>query len=110
LYKFPNKKGKQSAKLIGEFENCKDLDCWITSADISSDGKKVVLLSQKNILVFTDFKEDHFLSGKVKKIKLEHQSQKEGICFRDTNTLLITDEKAHGTGGFLYELKMDSSN
>lgn len=107
LYKFPAKKGKQKAKLIGKFDNGNDLECWITSADISSDGKKVVLLSQKNILVFTDFKDDNFLSGKVKKIALEHQTQKEGICFKDANTLLITDEKAHGKGGNLYELKID---
>ena len=104
LYKFPAKKGKQKAKLIGEFENCNDLECWITSADISSDGKKVVLLSQKNILIFTDFKADNFLSGKVKKIAFEHQTQKEGICFLDNNTVLITDEKSQGKGGNLYEV------
>lgn len=106
LYKFPAKKGKQIAKLIGEFDNGADLESWITSADISSDGKKVVLLSKKNILIFTDFKEDHFLSGKVKKIQFKKQTQKEGICFKDNSTVLITDEKAHGEGGFLYELRI----
>jgi hypothetical protein len=110
LYKIPAKKGKQTAKLIGKFNNGNDLESWITSADISSDGKKVVLLSQKNILVFTDFKSDNFLSGKVKKIELEHQTQKEGICFKDNNTVFITDEKAHGEGGNLYELKIDVQN
>lgn len=106
LYKIPAKKGKHIAKLIGEFENCNDLECWITSADISSDGKKVVLLSQKNILIFTDFKDDDFFSGKLKIIELKHRTQKEGICFKNNNTLLITDEKAHGEGGNLYELKL----
>ncbi len=107
LYKLPAKKGKHIAKLIGEFENCNDLECWITSADISDDGKKVALLSQKNILIFSDFKEDNFLSGKVKTIELEHKTQKEGICFKDNTTVLITDEKAHGDGGNLYELKLN---
>ena len=106
LYKFPAKKGKHIAKLIGEFENCNDLECWITSADISDDGKKIALLSQKNILIFSDFKEDNFLSGNLKTIELEHKTQKEGICFKDNNTVLITDEKAHGEGGNLYELKI----
>ncbi|WP_298781976.1 hypothetical protein [uncultured Polaribacter sp.] len=106
LYKVPAKKGKHIAKLISEFENCIDLECWVTSADISADGKKVVLLSQKNILVFTDFEGDNFFSGKVKKIDLKHYSQKEGITFKDNNTLLITDEKGHGAGGNLYELKL----
>ncbi len=107
LYKLPAKKGKHIAKLIGEFENCNDLECWITSADISDDGKKVALLSQKNILIFSNFREDNFLSGKVRTIELEHRTQKEGICFKDNNTLLLTDEKAHGEGGNLYELKID---
>lgn len=107
LYKIPAKKGKHKAQLIGYYNNCDDNDCWITSADISSDGKKVVLLSQKNILIFTDFKNDDFLSGKVKKIKLNHKSQKEGICFKDNNTLIITDEESGNKGGFLYELKIN---
>lgn len=106
LYKIPAKEGKHKAKLIGEFENCTDMKCWITSADISDDGKKVALLSQKNILIFTDFTSDNFLSGKLKTIALEHQTQKEGICFKDNNTVLITDEKARGEGGNLYELKI----
>ncbi|QOD60190.1 hypothetical protein H9I45_12680 [Polaribacter haliotis] len=106
MYKIPAKKGKYVAEIVGEFENCSSLECWITSADISEDGKKVALLSQKNVLIFTDFKEDNFLSGKVQKIELTHRSQKEGITFKDNNTLLITDEKAHGAGGNLYELKI----
>ncbi|WP_245892096.1 hypothetical protein [Polaribacter glomeratus] len=110
MYKFSAKKGKQIAKLIGKFDNGNDLESWITSADISSDGKKVVLLSQKNILVFTDFKGDNFLSGKVKRIELQNASQKEGICFKDNTTLLITDEKSRGEGGNLYELKIDVDN
>jgi len=106
LYKIPAKKGKYTAQLIGEYDNCDDIECWITSADISSNGKTVVLLSQKNILLFSDFKNDNFLSGKVRKIDLKHRSQKEGICFKDKNTLLITDERTHGSGGNLYELKL----
>lgn len=107
LYKVPAKKGKYTAEIVDEFENCTSTGCWITSADISPDGKKVALLSQKNVLLFSDFKDDKFLSGTVKKIDLTHRSQKEGITFKDNNTLLITDEKAHGAGGFLYELKLN---
>ncbi|WP_299670068.1 hypothetical protein [uncultured Polaribacter sp.] len=106
LYKIPATKGKYTAKIVDEFENCKNLECWITSADISSDGKKVALLSQKNVLIFTDFKGDKFLSGKVTTIDLKHRSQKESVTFKDANTLLITDERAHGSGGNLYELKI----
>ena len=107
LYKVPAKKGKHIAKLIGKFDNGKNNDSWITSADISNDGNKVVLLSQKNILVFSDFKADNFLDGKLHEIELNHTTQKEGICFKDNTTLLITDESANGFGGNLYELKID---
>ena len=107
LYKLPAKKGKHIARLIGEFENCNDLECWVTSADINNDGSKIVLLTQKNILIFSDFKNDDFFSGKLKTIALEYRTQKEGITFKDKNTLLITDEKAHGEGGNLYELKIN---
>ena len=107
LYKIAAIKGKHRAKKIGDFNNGKDADSWITAADISEDGKKVVLLSKKNILIFTGFNNDNFLSGKVQSIALEHQSQKEGVCFKDNNTLIITDEKSGKEGGFLYEFKID---
>jgi len=106
LYKIPAKKGTYVAELIGEYNNCNDLECWITSADITSDGKKVALLSQKNVLIFSDFEGDDFLSGEVRKIAFSQRTQKEGICFKDNTTLLITDEFAHGQGGNLYELKL----
>ncbi len=107
LYKVPANEGTYVAKLLGEYDNCKDLECWITSADISPKGNKIALLSQKNILIFSDFKEDDFFKGTVKEIPLKHRSQKEAICFKDQNTLLITDEKAHGSGGNLYELQLN---
>lgn len=106
LYKIPAKKGKYTAKIIDEYTSCASLECWITSADISNDGKKVALLSQKNVLIFSNFKDDYFLSGQVQKIDLKHYSQKESITFKDNNTLLITDESANGFGGNLYELKI----
>ena len=107
LYRVPAKAGNYEAVFLGTFENCKNLDCWITSADISPDKTKVVLLSQENILIFTDFKDDDFFSGKVRKIELEHRSQKEGITFKNNNTLIITDERSHGNGRNMYELKLD---
>lgn len=107
LYKIPSKKGKHKAKLIGQFYNGDKNSSWITSADISEDGKKVALLSQKNILIFSDFDTDDFFSGNLKKIPLTHHSQKEGICFKDSNTLLITDEKTGFHGRNLYALKIE---
>lgn len=109
LYKIPAKKGSYIAEIVDEYENCKELECWITSADISPNKKKVVLLSQKNILLFSNFKGDKFLSGDVKKIDFVNHSQKEGITFKNDSLLLITDEKAHGAGGNLYSLDLKSN-
>jgi hypothetical protein len=106
LYKIPAKKGNYTAEIVDEFKSCNDLECWITSADISPNGKKVALLSQKKVLIFSDFKDDKFLSGNVTSINLKYRSQKESITFKDNNTVLITDEKAHDAGGNLYELKL----
>lgn len=107
LYKIPAKPGHHVAELISSFNSCNDLWCWITSADISDDGKSVAILSPKSVFVFTSFTTDDFFSGTVKQYGFSFESQKEGICFKDSETLYITDEKAHGEGGNLYEFKLE---
>ncbi|MAD96467.1 MAG: hypothetical protein CMB99_03980 [Flavobacteriaceae bacterium] len=106
LYKVPAKEGAHVAEKIGSFTNCKKKACWITGADISDDGSKMVLLSEKNLIVFSDFKDDQFFDGKQQEIVFEYQSQKEAVCFKNNQTLYITDERAISSGGNLYELKL----
>jgi hypothetical protein len=106
LFKVPNKKGKHIAEFISEYNFCNDIDCRITSADISENGKQVALLNHASVFVITNFKGDDFFSGNLKEIPLEHTSQKEGICFKDDNTLFITDERVQKIGGNLYGLKI----
>tara|TARA_R110002124_G_scaffold277674_1_gene449243 strand:+ start:4328 stop:5167 length:840 start_codon:yes stop_codon:yes gene_type:complete len=108
LYKVPNKKGKHIAEFISEYEFCNSVDCRITSADISKNGKKVVLLNHSSVFIFTNFKNDNFFSGEIKETQLEHTSQKEGICFKEENTFYITDERVKKQGGNLYRLKIKS--
>jgi len=107
LYKIPAKQGHHEAKLIGSFNTCANIDCWITSADISEDTKQVVLLTSKSAWSFTDFQTDDFFGGTSVEFPFEHSSQKEGVCFKDSTTLYITDEKSHGSGGNLYEFKLN---
>lgn len=107
LYRIPATKGNHRAEFISDFNNCEAMNCWITSADISNDGKKVALLSPSSVLIFSDYEKDDFLSGKLTKISFNYNSQKEGITFKDNNTVLITDEKAKGVGGCFYELSID---
>lgn len=106
LYKIPATLGTHQAEFISEFNHCNALKCWITSADISNDGTNVVLLSHTSVLVFSNFKGDDFFSGDLTEIPFKEYSQKEGICFKNKTTLYITDEKAHGVGGNLYELAL----
>lgn len=107
LYKIPAIPGKHKAEFISTFNTCAEMECWVTSAAISPNGEKVVLLSHDTVWQFTDFKGDDFLSGTMKKFNLDHTSQKEGICFKDTNTVYITDEEAHGNGRNLYVFTLD---
>lgn len=106
LYKIPAVKGNHAAEFISEFNFCNELKCSITSAALSFDKKKMVLLSHDTVFLFTDFKGDNFFSGKVTPLTLNHVSQKEGVCFKDDNTVYIVDERTHGKGGNLYELKL----
>ncbi len=107
LYKVPAIKGDYEAIRIASYTaNCNIITCWTTSADISPDKTKVALLTPNAILLFTDFDGDNFFSGKVTEIEFEFITQKESICFKDNNTLFITDEYTYGLGGNLYKYKI----
>lgn len=108
LYKVPATKGEHVAKLIGTFDTGNSIDSWVTSADISDNGKTVVILTPNSTWVFNDFEGDNFFSGKSKQILFNGSiSQKESICFIDNNTFYITDEKAHGSDGNLYGFSLN---
>jgi hypothetical protein len=108
IYKVPNASGFHKAKLIGQFKTCEDFDnCAITSAAISPEGTKVVLLSHSKIWLFENFSSDDFLSGTRTEIDLQHYSQKEAICFKDNTTLLIADERVKKNGGKLYQVSLN---
>ncbi|WP_316633607.1 hypothetical protein [uncultured Flavobacterium sp.] len=107
IYKILNAPGTQKATKIGEFKTCPNYNhCVLTSATISPDGKKVVLLSHDKILLFEGFKGDLFHKGSQTEIKLDNFTQKEAIVFKDNNTLLIADEKTNKIGGNVYEFKL----
>ena len=107
LYKIPAKRGNHVAEFIASFKTCDELPCWVTSADISTDGKQVALLTLDAVWLFSDFEGDNFFSGNHVKNQFEFESQKESVCFYDDSTLLIADEKANGEGGKLYLHKLN---
>lgn len=107
LYKVPNQAGHHKAQLLGKFKACDSYHkCAITSADISPDGKKVVLLSASKVWLLSGFTADNFLGGTTQMFELNDVTQKEGVCFKDNETLLVVDEKSKKTGGNLYEIKL----
>ncbi|GMN09876.1 hypothetical protein MTsPCn9_19190 [Croceitalea sp. MTPC9] len=107
IYKVPDKKGNYEAELVGKFIVCKDQDkCSITSADISSNGKKIALLTYGYVLIITDFEFDDFSKGKKQQIELGARTQLEAVCFKNDSTLLISDEQSHAQGGNLYALDL----
>ena len=107
IYKIPNAAGTQKATKIGEFKTCDNYNhCVLTSASISPDGKKIVVLSHDKIVLFENFQGDSFHKGTQTQINLNHFSQKESVVFKDNNTLLIADEKTGKLDGNVYEFKL----
>ncbi|MCV9930108.1 hypothetical protein OIU83_20790 [Flavobacterium sp. LS1R49] len=107
IYKIPNTAGTQKATLIGTFKTCSNYNhCAITSAAISPDEKKVVVLCHDKVILFQGFQGDLFHKGTQTEISLDHFSQKEAIVFKDNKTLIIADERTKKVGGNVYELSL----
>lgn len=111
IYKIPNKPGYHKAELINTIKTCSDYhNCAITSAAISPDGLKFVLLSHSKIWIFENYTQDNITKAKVTELNLNHYSQKEAVCFENNHLLLIADEKVKKTGGNLYQVNLQNFN
>lgn len=106
LYKIPATIGHHKAQYVSSFKSCDNLHCWITAADISPNGKHMLLLNHQSAWLFSNYSEDNFFDGTVQELPFNHISQKEGVCFKNDNTIYITDEKSHDSDGNLYEFKL----
>lgn len=108
IYKIPNKPGHHHAQLIKTIKTCGDYhNCAITSAAISPDGLKFVLLSHSKVWLFENYSNDDITNAKMSELYLNHYSQKEAVCFKNNNQLFIADEKVKKTGGNLYEFNLN---
>jgi uncharacterized protein YjiK len=106
LFTVPNKIGDHTASYISE-EKLKGKNTKVTSADISDDGKTVVLLNHDKLWTLNGYKKDDFFSGSKEDLEFDHDSQKEGINFIAPNKVLITDEKTKNEGGNIYSFHID---
>ncbi|MFD1616352.1 hypothetical protein [Gelatiniphilus marinus] len=106
LIKVPNKIGTHVATFITEFK-LKGKQTKITGADISADGKTVVLLNHDKLWKLTNFTSDNFFNGKLELLEFKHDSQKEGVCFIDSKSVLINDERTGIEGGNIYVFRLN---
>jgi len=111
VYKVGDHAANFNAELIDSFQTCTTLEklCWITSAALSPDRKKLILLDSTSIWLFENFVGDKFFSGDVSRIDLGIVTQKEAVTFYDDNTIVFTDEEFIGIGGNTYTLKLDEA-
>ncbi len=111
VYKVGDHAANFNAELVGSFQTCTTLEklCWITSAALSPDRKKLILLDSTSIWLFENFDGDKFFSGDVSRIDLGIVTQKEAVTFYDDNTIVFTDEEFAGIGGNTYTIKLDKA-
>jgi len=107
IYRVPDTKGTYKAELVGKIPLCTDWDtCQVTSADISPDGKRIVLLTYGKLWIINDFSMNAISKGNIKEVDLGVRTQLESVCFTDNKTLLLSDEEREGTGGNLYSYSL----
>jgi hypothetical protein len=104
VYRIANKPEKQTISLQTTFITCDKYNSGaITDAALSPDGKTFVLLSNKRMWIYSDFKDAKSVKSANKEIKFATYTQRESVTFKNNNTLFISDEKTKNVGGNLYE-------
>ncbi|HPS82897.1 MAG TPA: T9SS type A sorting domain-containing protein [Bacteroidales bacterium] len=105
MYRLPDDPGDYVAELVDSF----NIGTWVTSADISPSGERMVLLSESRLWLFFDITDTDFFSGNAQMFNM-YFSQKEAIVFVDDSTLYLTDEyfSLLGNGGNLYRIDLNS--
>ncbi|WP_033960006.1 hypothetical protein [Psychroserpens jangbogonensis] len=106
LIKVPNKMGNHVASYISKTK-LKGKHSKVTSADISDDGKTVVLLNHSKLWKLTDYTGDDFFNGEIDALEFKHNSQKEGVNLINDNQVLITDEFGKFNGGNIYRFILE---
>jgi hypothetical protein len=83
----------------------------VTSADISDDKTKLVLLTYKYLYFFYDFVGDNFFEGKYMSFLLPEIQQREAVAFDSLENIWMTDENSRlQNGGFLYFYDLQKIN
>ena len=92
-----NSREKKPAKLIASF----DVRGQVSGADISPDGRKLVVLTYTSVWLFeTRKKSDNYFNGKISLLPYKAQHC-EAICFDGSELILINER------GELFQLKVE---
>lgn len=95
MYKLPNNKGIQKAKLMQSFQ----VNGLITGAAISPGRKHIILTGYTKTLtpflyLLSEFNKDNFLGGNKKKLMVNRNFlQVESVAFTGATTIAITNEQ-----------------
>ena len=104
MYSIPDSPGNYIATLVDSFYT----NDRTTSADISPDGKSVILISNTHIHIFENFSGTNFFGGEHTQLNISGQwTQKEGVTFTSNNEIFLTDEN-NGSGNHLYYIDLIS--
>jgi hypothetical protein len=111
MYKLPAKPGNHKAKFAGSaYLGNTTPSARVTAADFHPASGRLVLLVQERIIMFTNFQGSNFLNGKVTNFTFKSTpGQVEALFFEDENTLIITEEGAGGTTGWIYRTELPST-
>lgn len=99
------------AEYINSFTTCTSfkVSCWITSAAMSPDRTKLVLLDSNRLWLYENWHEDNFFTGDVYNINLGIITQKESVAFYDNDLIVFTDEEFKGIGGNAYKIRLSEA-
>lgn len=88
---------EQTAVYCGDISLCKkNHNCKITGAAYHKRSDRLALLSHKNVWVIDNFDPQKLNVIESRRMEFSESSQKEGIAFKDSNTLLISEERNKG--------------
>ena len=107
MYQLPAEAGNHTATFITSFNTDTSKKAGkITSADLSPDGTKFILLSEEKLFLFTDFVTPDFFSGKLEKFEFPIKRKYEGVVFQNDCDLALVNEDKYGEAQQLLMMKI----
>lgn len=101
--------GSQTAVYCGHIDLCKkERNCKITAAAYNNKNDQLALLSHKNVWIIESFDPQNLNATESHRYEFDKATQKEGVTFKDDNSLYITEERNKGKQRlYLLNLKQD---